>query len=345
VSSSTISRAAARPQYFSYVAIAGASLWGLLFPGTALLVLGPLVLAGLLGLGLAHGACDQLVLPAVGPVRGSRRAYLVRFVGGYLGLAAVAGLGWWQWPGGAVGCFFLLTVWHWGSADAPAQPGQRLLWLVHSLLRGALLFAVPMQRWPTEIQHSVNGLLVLAGAAPLAPSWFAGLAAGLGPAVVVGHLLLWGCYAAQRETRHWLTDMGEVGLLTGLFVALPPLLALGVYFVFWHSLQHILRLNRVFGYPDGESTRLPWVNLGKEVIFFIRRALPSLLLSLVVPAGLYWLLPARLAAGDALLGIVVVTAAILTLPHALLVSLALDSPKHQVCTSKTTHPNTVSGSQ
>jgi len=40
---------------------------------------------------------------------------------------------------------------------------------------------------------------------------------------------------------------------------------------------------------------------------------------------LYLLVPARLAALDTLLGIAVVTAAILTLPHALLVSVALDS--------------------
>ncbi|RZK24788.1 MAG: hypothetical protein EOO56_00055 [Hymenobacter sp.] len=346
MSSLTMSLAAAtRPQHFSYAALAAASLLGLVFPGAALPVLGPLVLAGLLGLGLAHGACDQLVLPALGPVQGSTGAYLVRFVGGYLGMAAVAGLGWWQWPGVAVGLFLLLTVWHWGSADAPAQPGQRLLWVAHSLLRGVLLFAVPMQGWPAEIQHSVNGLLVLAGAVPLPTAWFAELAAGLGPAVAAGHLLLWGYYAARRETRRWLTDIGEVGLLTGLFVALPPLLGLGVYFVFWHSLQHMLRLNQVFGYSAGESPRLAWVNLGQEILFFSRRALPSLLLSLVVPTGLYLLLPARLAAGDTLLGIAVITAAILTLPHALLVSLVLDSAKWQPSTSEAARPRTASGSQ
>lgn len=340
------SRAAApRPQHFSYAAIAGASLLGLVFPEAALPVLGPLVLAGLLGLGLTHGACDQLVLPALGTVRGSKNAYLVRFAGGYLGLAAVAGLGWWQWPCVAVSVFFLLTVWHWGSADAPVQPGQWLLWLTHSLLRGVLLFAVPLQCWPAEIQHSVNGLLVLAGTTPLATAWFADLTATLGPAVAAGHLLLWGCYVARRETKRWLTDMGEVGLLTGLFVALPPLLGLGIYFVFWHSLQHMLRLNQVFGYSDEESSRLTWVSLGKEVLFFIRRALPSLLPSLLVPAGLYLLLPARLVASDTLLGIAVATAALLTLPHALLVSLALDAPKWQTYSGKSACHSTASASQ
>jgi Brp/Blh family beta-carotene 15,15'-monooxygenase len=341
MSSLTSSRAATTgPQHFSYAAIAGASLLGLVVPGAALPVLGPLVLAGLLGLGLAHGACDQLVLPAMGMVRSSKGSYLVQFVGGYLSVAAVAALGWWQWPGAAVSCFFLLTVWHWGSADAPSQPGRRWLWLAHSLLRGVLLFAVPMQSWPAEIQHSVNGLLVLTGAAPLATTWFTNLVAWLGPAVAAGHVLLWGCYAAQREIKRWLTDIGEVGLLTGLFIALPPLLALGVYFVFWHSFQHILRLNRVFGYSGGGSLRLAGAALRKEVTFFIRRALPSLLLSLVVPAGLYGLLPARLAAGDALLGIAVGTAAILTLPHALLVSLVLDAAKWQISHAEVASPST-----
>ena len=41
---------------------------------------------------MAHGACDQLVLPAHRPVGGSWVAYLVRFVAVYLGLAVIPGL-------------------------------------------------------------------------------------------------------------------------------------------------------------------------------------------------------------------------------------------------------------
>lgn len=310
---------------FSYLAVAVAGGLGLAFPGVAPAVLGPILLVGLVVLGLAHGACDQLVLPATGQIRRGRRAYLGRFVLGYLGLAAAAGLGWWHWPGVAVSLFFLLTVWHWGSADAPAQPGQLPLWLAHSLLRGTLLFAVPARWWPAEMQHSVNGLLVFAGAAPLATGWFTHAALGLWPLVGIGHLALWACYAKRRDFKRVYTDAGEVLLLTGLFLALPPLLALGVYFVFWHSLQHILRLNRVFGYEALGGPRRAWAALGREVAFFSRRAFPLLVVSLAVPVGLYLLVPARLAALDTLLGIAVLTAALLTLPHALLVSLALDA--------------------
>ena len=313
------------PPYFSYLAVACASGGGLACPGIAPAVLGPILLVGLLVLGLAHGACDQLVLPATGQIRRGQRAYLGRFVLGYLGLAAAAGLGWWHWPGMAVSLFFLLTIWHWGSADAPAQPGQLFLWLAHSLLRGALLFAVPARWWPAEMQHSVNGLLAFAGAAPLGAAWFTHVAPGLWPPVGIGHLALWACYARRGEFKCIYTDAGEVLLLTVLFLTVPPLLALGVYFVFWHSLQHMLRLNRVFGYEALGGRRRPWATLGREIAFFIRRAYPLLLVSLAVPVALYLLVPARLAALDTLLGVAVLTAAILTLPHALLVSVALDA--------------------
>ena len=319
--------------YFSYIAIAGASCLGLAFPGVLPTVLGPILLIGLVVLGLAHGACDQLVLPAVRPVKGSQRTYLVKFVLAYLSLAVLAGLGWRYWPGVAISLFMLLTVWHWGSADAPAQPGQLRLWLLHSILRGSLLFAVPARWWPDEALHSVNGLLVFAGAAALKAARFE-VVRELWPLVGIGHLLLWAYYAKQRQPKRWHTDAWEVLLLTSLFLSLPPLLALGVYFIFWHSLQHMLRLNRVFGYASTQSKRMTWASLGKEVAFFIRRASPILVASLVVPAGIYMLLPPKLAALDTLLGIAVMTAAILTLPHALLVSLVLDSPVWRAAKSK-----------
>lgn len=310
---------------FSYGVVAGASLLGWLWPTAAPAVLGPVLLVGLLGLGLAHGACDQHVLPAAGLVRQKGRRYLRQFVPGYLGVAALAGLGWWCWPGAAVAAFFLLTVWHWGSADAPAQPGQRAQWLAHSVLRGALLFAVPAQWWPTKTQQSVNGLLQFAGAQPLSASWFGHLAGWLGPAVGLGHLVLWASYARQGAQPRWLLDLGEVLLLVGLFSTLPPLLALGTYFVFWHSLQHVLRLNRLFGYAAPTGRRWASSALGRELLFFGRQALPLLLVTLGALAVVYLLWPARLAAADAWLGVAVVAAAVLTLPHALLVSVVLDA--------------------
>ncbi|MGI4886668.1 MAG: Brp/Blh family beta-carotene 15,15'-dioxygenase [Janthinobacterium lividum] len=301
---------------------------GRTFPAQAGWLLMPLLAIGLVGLGVAHGACDQLVLPArrlAGPGRG----YFLKFGAGYLALAVAAGMAWWRWPGMAVGGFFLLTAWHWGSADAPALPRYRALWAVHSLLRGALPFAGAARWWPAEAQHSVEGLLAFAGAAPLAAGRFAAGAASLWPLVVAGHLALWGSYAALRQPRRWRTDMVEALLLTGLFWALPPLLALGVYFVFWHSLQHVLRLNHLFGYAATGKPAGPWAALKQELGFFTQRAWPLLLASVAALAALYAFPGARPPNSHTWLGPALAATAAVTLPHALLVSLVMDAPKWQ----------------
>jgi len=239
----------------------------------------------------------------------------------------VAAGAWWRWPGAAVGGFFLLTAWHWGSADAPALPGRRALWVAHSWLRGALLFAVPARWWPAETQHSVNGLLAFAGAAPLAAGQLAAWAVRLWPLVLAGHAGLWGCYAAQRQPRRWRTDAGEVLLLTGLFWGLPPLLAGGVYFVFWHSLQHVLRLSPLLGYAAAPGPAGPGRALWHELLFFARRARPLLLVSVAALAAGYALFGWQSGSGNAGLGPALVAVAAVTLPHALLVSLVMDAAK------------------
>lgn len=311
---------------YSYGAVVVAVGVGVVAPATAATLLGPVLLLGLLVLGLAHGACDQLVFPAYHPVRG--RAwwlYLGRFLAGYLALAAAVVAGWWLWPSAAVLFFFSLTIWHWGSADAPTQPRRPALWAGHSVLRGTLLFVLPAVAWPAQTLHIINSLLRFTGGQPVAASVFGALAHGAGWLVLVGHLGLWVGYAGLDEPSRWHIDALEVALLTGLFVVLPPLLALGVYFCFWHSLQHVLRLNPLLGYTaPARSRRAGWHRLLREISFFIRRSLPILLISLVALTVLYALFAARLSTSDALVSLALVVASVVTLPHALLVSLVMD---------------------
>lgn len=309
-------------QLCSYGMVAAAAAVGAGLPAHASGVLGPVLLAGLLALGIAHGACDQWVLPAHGVVRNSHAGYLLRFTAGYVGLAATIGLLWWRWPGPAVGLFFALTAWHWGSADAPAHP-QRAVWVSHSLLRGTLLFALPAWRWPIEAGQSVNGLLELTGAGTATTE--AWLRAEVLWVVLAGHAVLWAYFAWQHTPSRWHRDAVEVVLLAVLFVALPPLLALGVYFVFWHSLQHILRLTPLLGYAAGPSRT--WQAVGKELVFFGGRAWPMLLASLLLLAGAYAVASRWLPAHNAWLGLAVLAAAVITLPHALLVTLIMDAAK------------------
>ena len=311
---------------YSYAAVLALTGVGLAFPTAAALLLGLPLAVGMVLLGVAHGACDQWVVPArtPGAPNASGWQYWLRFLASYLGLAALVGGLWWQYPAATVGIFFLLTVWHWGSADAPAvSQVPRAWWLAHSLLRGLLLFAVPAWRWPVETVGVVNGLLAFAGASTVSPAPFAGGVAGLGLVVACGHLALWALYARYRRRELLATELVEVTVLAVLFLALPPRLAVGVYFVFWHSLQHVLRMNHWLGYPapDARQALLP------QLAFFLRRAAPLLLISCVALLGLGYVLAGRLPDAGAWFSLALVVASVVTLPHALLVTLVMDAPR------------------
>lgn len=313
---------------YSYAAVLALTGAGLAFPSAAGVLLGVPLAVGMLVLGVAHGACDQWVVPAsnAGAPDAAGWQYWVRFLAGYLGLAALVGVLWWQWPGATVGLFFLLTVWHWGSADAPAiSQVPAAWWLAHSLVRGLLLFAVPAWRWSAETAAVVNGLLAFAGAPTVAPTAFAGSAAGLGLLVGAGHLVLWALYARHHRWEWLATELVEVVVLAALFVAVPPRLSVGVYFVFWHSLQHVLRMNRWLGYaaPGARLALLP------QLGFFLRRAAPLLLVSCVALLGLGYALAGRLHGVGAWFSLALVVASVVTLPHALLVTLVMDAPQRR----------------
>lgn len=313
--------------WYSYFAVGVALVIGVVSPGAAPLILAPALLVGLVGLGIAHGACDHWVVPTTRALPSGNQPwirYLARFLAGYLGLALLMVLGWWRWPGATVGLFFALTIWHWGTADAPAD--QPLgWWMAHSLLRGLLLFAVPAAAWPAATGQIIQSLLSFMGATALLGLLLAQLTPALVGLVVVGHATLWVRYGLSGQPRRWQLDAGEVTLLTALFVLLPPLLALGVYFCFWHSLQHVLRLNKVLGHA-AITMATPW-RLGRELWIFGQKAWPLLVVSLLAIGGLTQLLAPRLTTPETWLSLALIIASVVTLPHALLVSIVLDAPQ------------------
>ena len=327
---------------WSYGAVLAAAALGAVLPQLAAPVLAPLLAVGLVVFGIAHGACDQLILPAAQPdmLPGAdwrNPRYLSWFLLAYLGLAAVVVGLWWAWPAVSVGLFFLLTVWHWGSADAPEAHEKPVSWLSHSLLRGLLVFAIPSLAWPVATLGIINGLLGFAGGQPLPAALFTAATTALAVVVGIGHLVLWLNYGVQRNWPALRQDVQEIGLLAVLFIALPPVLSVGVYFVYWHSLQHVQRLVPLLGYatPTGQPGAgrpgavqpVPLRELLRQMGFFMRRAAPLLLVSCLGIAGLGYVLAARLPDGAAWFSLALVVASVVTLPHALLVTFVMDAAR------------------
>jgi Brp/Blh family beta-carotene 15,15'-monooxygenase len=232
-----------------------------------------------------------------------------------------------------VALFFILTVWHWGSADAPEPRSSqdRGQWLMHSVLRGGLIFTIPALCWPLETRQIVNGLLEFVGAELVREQAFTWAARCLGGVIALGHIALGGIFIKQKQWGLLGPELLELSLLGALFAALPPILSSGVYFVFWHSLRHVLRMNRLMGYSGAPAG---WRQLLRETQFFTLRSLPLLLISLAALGALCWYLAPRLPDGLALLSLGLVVAAVVTLPHALLVTLVMDANKWQLSKPK-----------
>ena len=82
-------------------------------------------------------------------------------------------------------------------------------------------------------------------------------------------------------------------------------------------------MNQLIGRPTARR----WAGLSPELGFFLRRSAPLLAISvagLVVLFGLEW---ARAASGPVLISLALLVASVVTLPHALLVTLGMDAAR------------------
>jgi len=301
-------------------------LFGLTVP-TRVQVL-PLV-ASVVVLGLPHGAVDHLAAPRVRGRRATPRAMaavgLLYLVCG-VAFAAV----WFAVPEIAFVGFILLTWFHWGQGDLYAlhafvrvpylDTGVRR-WLA-VVVRGGLPMLVPLLGFPDWYRRVARALVSL-----FEPGSVAGLAwlfrvetrlvLGVGYALVVVGYLAVGYAGSDGDRSAWAVDAGETLLLAVYFLAVPPLLAVGVYFCLWHSLRHIARLLLL-----DERTRAA-VSTGRfrsALGRFAVEATPLTLAALTLLGGLWLVVPRQPGDLLGLLALYLVLIAALTLPHVAVVS-------------------------
>jgi len=270
-------------------------------------------LVGIALFGLPHGACDHLVAARIGGnYRSGRTTLATTFFLLYLAGGGAMMLLWIASPAIALGLFLGLTAWHWGSADAVAYREGLAAFALRSTGRGLLVVSAPLAFHPGASWQALSSLLEIFGPTRAAqtPSWLPGLAAGC---LVLGLMLecllvAWdswrlGRWRAARESI-------ELVLLLALFYLVPPVAAVGVYFVAWHAWRHTLRTGALL-YPE-KVERLPAL-----VAAYHGRALPLTLASAVALAALTlavgWESPQKLTA------VYLVLLSALTVPHAVVV--------------------------
>jgi len=313
----------------------------------------PFVVSVLL-LGLPHGAVDHLavlrarggstpvglqgVLAAAASPEGRRVGLIYAVLGGaYLGGFLLA-------PTASFAFFVVLTWFHWGQGDLYAlvafverthlrTRGQRALAVV---VRGGLPMLVPLLGGPAEVRQVAEAVVGLFGRDPAAlavlfrPDVRLALGVGFG-ALTLGALAFGYRRVREIDAGHgtgdrdrardaWRLDAVETLALWGFFLAVPPLLAVGLYFCLWHSARHVARLVALDA-PAAES--LAAGRVLPSLVRFARDAAPMTAGALAVMAGIYALVPAGVTTLSDLVAVYLVLLAVLTLPHVVVV-LAMD---------------------
>ena len=323
----TLRAVAVRPAWVLHAALVLPFLLGLTLP-LALQYL-PLA-ASVVLLGLPHGAVDHL---AVERSRGQSPTYRgMLLVGGLYALLGGAYLALWYLAPVASFVLFVAVTWvHWGQGDVYAlvavegvdylrTRGQRVL---AAAVRGGLPMLVPLLSYPAQYREVAALLVGRFGvtAADLAPLFEAGTRLVLGTGFVALTLAALGIGLLRGgglDDPGWRVDALETGLLWAFFLAVPPVLAIGVYFCLWHSVRHIARLVLVDPGSADALSRGAWQ---PALARFARDAAPLTAASLVLLGGFYLLVPVRPTDLPETVGLYLVLIAVLTLPHVVVVSL------------------------
>ena len=322
----TLRAVAVRPAWVVHGALVVPFLLGLDLPLALQYV--PLA-ASVAVLGLPHGAVDHLAVERSRGASPTRRGMLL--VGGLYALVGGAYLALWYLAPVASFVLFIAVTWvHWGQGDVYAlvavegvshlrTRGQRAL---AAAVRGGLPMLVPLLSYPGQYREVAALLVGRFGVAAndLAPLFEAETRLALGTGFVALTLLALGLGAARGGVGDpgWRVDVLETGLLWAFFLAVPPVLAIGVYFCLWHSVRHIARLALVDPSAADALARGAW---RPALARFARDAAPLTAVSVAFLGGFYLLVPVRPTSLPETVGLYLVLIAVLTLPHVVVVSL------------------------
>lgn len=314
-----------RPVWFVLGAVAVVHLLGVRLPRTAQY---GVLLATVLVLGLPHGALDHLTLPRARDEPLTLRRFLT-FCSWYLLVAGAYAVAWLVAPTASFLGFVLLTWFHWGQGDrahlAVVTEASHVdhPWIGRLTLavRGGLPMAVPLLAFPGQYESVARTVVGLFGSSS---NWLAPLfeptmrlAIGVGFALLTLGTLAWG-YRVAADGPAWRIDAVETGLLWVFFLAVPPILAIGLYFVFWHSLRHLARLVVI---DDTAASALAAGSAVGVLAHVSRDALPMTVGALVLFGAIAAFVPNEPGSVAAVGGVYLVLLAVLTLPHTVVVTL------------------------
>ena len=259
--------------------------------------------------GVPHGGLDGAVARRIGWPQGTTAWF--GFHIGYIMLAALVVWFWWQWPILGLAIFLIISALHFGQSDIasiPASTNDRLnnRWLPLLAHGGLVSIAIPSFQ-----QADVEPVFAL-----LVGDKGASMLLQLIGALFLPWLLSFAGYAVYAlKNPAWRKPLNSLITQLILVFLLPPLIGFALYFCFWHSRSHILRIWQSI--EDDSERRCS----------FIEAAIYSLI---AWTAALLFLVFFQESLSASIIQLTFIGLAALTVPHMLLVDLAYSTKRQRL---------------
>ncbi|MBE9011408.1 Brp/Blh family beta-carotene 15,15'-dioxygenase [Pseudanabaenaceae cyanobacterium LEGE 13415] len=266
------------------------------------------VIALVILFGIPHGAADCLILKYFNQNRSSSISRL-NFYAIYILLVVADIACWYSFPQLALSVFIAISIYHLGQSDLGSLtlPSDRLIKALVYCCWGAFVIFVPILanlKAVTQIlKPFINQVWLIEFPYP------EGLLLSL---IALNVLVLIGL--AQRQYISWSDCWKEVGnivVLSVLFLSAPLMVAFGVYFTLWHSFSSTLDQIAFIRQSDPKF----------DFIAFYTQAIPLTLITIVLFSVAAWLLSqSNFHQGNttALIGLFFIGLSAITLPHAVI---------------------------
>ncbi len=256
-------------------------------PGTPLILV--LFVAGVVILGLPHGALDPLVATQLW---GARQSFtMIRFLVLYTGMAALCAMVWFIAPNAALVGFLSISAYHFGSD----WDGRCIAWGKSAF--GISIVCVPTLCKADKVVEIYKQLGVSVAHQLVAVSQVL---------AVVG--VVAALFAASSRSKFRISNLLELSTVVVGGLVLPPILFFTCYFCLLHSPRHLTQTARSLGL--------------RGVRDIARSAAPTVLATLVLGIGLWIVLPDSIYS-QKVIQLVFIGLAALTAPHMLLTELSL----------------------
>ncbi len=251
-----------------------------------------IALGAVVFIGLPHGAMDGALAVHFGWM--GRPGKAAAFLLTYVGLAALVVAAWAVAPVLSFIAFLAISIYHFGRGDASANPLGQIT--VESIARGGVVIGGISQVHRSEVNDVFQTLVGI----DTTGVWLFLDAVVVVSLVCIAEVLL---FKDRSERAAFATELSALFLL---FLVAPPLLGFAVYFCFVHSYRHFSSMRGVL------QTTVSSLRITQTTVVF---SLLTWAVGLVALAQL----SSTVGVEPALLKVVFVGLAALTVPHMILV--------------------------